>query len=190
MVPLNFMLMKNILFILFFLIYLPHLSKAQSNGQFLDSIGKPASIISRDSNKLERIAYVVGGSLSFSLLDFLGFNLTEGHKSARSVYRVIQVTSQAAITYFLYKKFGLSSAISFSLIWWTWGDDLGFYGWTNLINPANPWFNRLDNGLHGNQVTWAGWTPIGLTRRQGTVIDKYTLFAQTLIGFSISIAIL
>ena len=161
----------------------------QDSLQLTSFYPKPDTI-EHPSTKLERVAYVIGGSVTFSLLDFLGFNLTESHPGARLGYRVIQVVSQTAISYFLYKKFGLTSAISFNLIWWTWGDDLGFYGWTNLVNPAAPWFNRDFNGLHGNGVSWAGWTPIGLLRRQGTIIDKYTLFSQALVGLSISIIIL
>ncbi len=172
-------------FLLLILLFLPTIAFCQfDDDSFLRSDSLHAS------TKLERIAYVVGGSAAFSLLDFIGFNATQFNKGARTGYRIFQVTSQLAISYFLYQKFGLSSAISFNLIWWTWGDDLGFYGWTNLVNPSSPWYNRENNGLHGNQVTWAGWTPIGLLRRQGTVVDKYALFAQALIGFSISIAIL
>src|SRR5438034_7253079 len=71
------------------------------------------------STKLERLAYVAGCSVAFSLLDFIGFNATQFDKTARTGYRILQVTSQVALSYFLYQKFGLSSAVSFNLIWWT-----------------------------------------------------------------------
>ena len=148
---------------------------------------------------LVKAAYVVGASLAFSLFDYVGYSFTrpEGEHFTRrdpallSVYRVLQVAVQSAITYFLYKECGLSSAISFNLIWWTWGDDLAFNGWGYLFDPVYPpWANRENNDLRGNAVKWAGWTPIGLTRRQGTIIPTDVLIPQAIVGFSISMAIL
>jgi hypothetical protein len=146
----------------------------------------------QDSTRLERYGYVIGASLAYSLFDYVGWSLERNDNfRTTSLYRILEGTVQAAITYFLYKECGLSSAISFTLLWWTWVDDLAYYGWANVLNPHwPPWENRTVTGLMGNGVTWAGWTPIGLLRKQGSVIDKYALIAQAIVGFSISMPIL
>jgi hypothetical protein len=147
-----------------------------------------------NTTKLERVSYVIGASLAFSLFDYVGFNYVVFHPSntARTVpfgYRIAQAGVQTALSYFLYKQVGLSSTVSFNLIWWTWGDDFGWYGWCNLLNPAHPWYNRSFNGLQTNGITWAGWTPVGLLRRQGTVISRDVLVTQSVIGFSLAMII-
>jgi hypothetical protein len=139
---------------------------------------------------IERIGYVCGASLGFSLFDYIGFNATKTNHSAQIAYRVLSVGVQTAITYFLYKECGLNSAIAFTLIWWTWGDDLAYYGWAYAINPKRPWEGRYYNGFQGDAISWASWTPIGLTRKKNSLIDKATLTIQAMLGFSISIAIL
>jgi hypothetical protein len=155
-----------------------------------------SSIRAQDSTRLERVEYVLGASAAFSLIDFLGFNITRnnfdtrpGH-SALEIYHLVESSLGVAIDYLLYEKFGIPTAISFDLLWWTWVDDLGFYGWTNLINPPAPSYNRTNNGLQGTSIDWAGWTPIGLLRPQGSGIARSSLIAQAVVGFSISIAIL
>jgi hypothetical protein len=163
---------------------------------------KAQSWTTQDSTKtageqrLERIEYVVGSAVAFSLFDYTGFNvlgsmhLKNDNKVGLTMLHLLDAFAGTGINYFLYSKFGLSSAISFDLIWWTWGNDMGFYGWTYLLNPASPWINRTNNGLRGGEVNWAGWTPVGLIRPQGSWIANSTLFAQSIIGFSISMAIL
>ncbi len=156
-----------------------------------------SSLHAQDSTRLERIGYVVGASLAFSLADYIGYSFARvdnvnGH--AAWWYHAIQISLQTAISYVLYKKFGLPSTIAFNLIWWSWGDDLAYYGWANLINPPHPdgglWEDRDHNGLRDNQITWAGWTPIGLLRPQGSLIARSTLISQAMVGLAISIAII
>jgi hypothetical protein len=146
------------------------------------------------TTKLERIGYVIGASLVFSLFDYVVFHKvvfaeSNTDHSVPFSYRLAQSGVQTALSYLLYKQVGLSSTVAFNTIWWTWGDDIAFYGWLNLVNAGAPWYNRSFNGLQGNQVTWAGWTPIGLLRKQKTVISKDALFAQAAIGFSIALII-
>jgi hypothetical protein len=155
------------------------------------------NVLGQDSTRLKRIEYVLGASLTFSLIDYIGYNLVRRQEGSPFWYRCIEATEQTAISYFLYKECGLSSVISFNLIWWTWGDDLGYYGWTNLFNPASPnalnsfvWENRTNSGLLLSDINWAGWTPIGLVRPQGSWIARNALVAQAIIGLSISMAIL
>ncbi|HET6402448.1 MAG TPA: hypothetical protein VFH95_13780 [Candidatus Kapabacteria bacterium] len=147
--------------------------------------------------RIERIEYVIGASLVFSLADYIGYSLARVdnvNDKAPWWYRTIQASVQTGISYLLYKKFGLPSTIAFNLIWWSWGDDLAYDGWADLINPGKQsigiWENRTGNGLRSNHITWAGWTPIGLLRPQGSLIARDALVAQAMIGLSISIAIL
>ncbi|HZK77044.1 MAG TPA: hypothetical protein VFD13_09065, partial [Candidatus Kapabacteria bacterium] len=81
------------------------------------------------------------------------------------------------------------SAISFNLIWWTWGDDFAYYGWGQLLSWF-PWESRAQSGLRFSEYNSAGWTPYGLTLPQGTWIPKNVLIAQAVIGLSFSISIL
>ena len=143
----------------------------------------------QDSTRLARFEYVIGSTLAFSMFDYFGFNIvsTEWHEGA--IYRVLQVGAQAAITYFLYKNLGLSSAISFNLIWWTWGTDLTYYGWANAFNSF-AWEGRKHTGLMGDEIDWAWWTPIGLLRPKDSQIARSALIAQAVVGLSVSIAII
>lgn len=150
------------------------------------------------STKLERAAWVVGSSLAWSLFDYVGYNyLRRGYANNSSPfgYRVVQSILQWGIAYMLYEKFGLPTAISFTLTWWTWNDDLAYYGWANVFNPARPpdchcWENREHNGLRDDHITWAYWTPLGLLRPKGDVIPRSILIPQAVLGFALSIAIL
>jgi hypothetical protein len=151
----------------------------------------------QDTTRLARYEYVIGASLAFSLADYVGYSLArvynvDGH--AAWWYHAISSSVQIAISYLLYEKFGLPSTIAFNLIWWSWCDDIGYYGWADLINPGKQsvgvWENREGNGLRDNHITWAGWTPIGLLRPQGSLIARDALITQAVIGFSISMAIL
>src|ERR1017187_1771536 len=95
---------------------------------------------------LERYECVIGSCLAFSLVDYLGYNiLVKSNPYATTkiiALHVLDIAFGGAINYFLYKTCGLSSAISFDFIWWTWGLDLGFSGWGDVINPPSPWVNR------------------------------------------------
>jgi hypothetical protein len=148
-----------------------------------------SSALAQDSTRLTRYEYVVGATLAYSLIDYYGFNIIGTEWHAKSVYRVLQVGIQTAITYFLYKELGLTSAISFNLIWWTWGTDLTYYGWANALNSF-AWEGRKHTGLMSREIDWAGWTPIGLLRPRHSLIARDALVAQAIIGFSVSMAIL
>lgn len=150
-----------------------------------------------NSTRLERVEYVIGASAVFSLADYIGYNLLKQHYatdyyqrySPPPVYRAAMALLQTSISYILYKECGLSSAISFNLIWWTWGDDFAYYEWEQLLGFF-PWDHHYGTGLRFREYDSAGWTPIGLTRPQGSLIARSTLIAQVAIGLSISMAIL
>ena len=169
-------------FLLLLLIIFVSSSQAQQDSAKVDSVIQKTILV--------KAAYVVGASLAFSLFDYVGYNLIRHDIEPYAyrapwmlpAYRILQVAVQSAITYFLYKECGLSSAISFNLIWWTWGDDLAYYG---LM-----YYGSHSNAISTDEITWAGWTPIGLTRRQGSIIPQDVLIPQAIVGFSISMAIL
>jgi hypothetical protein len=144
--------------------------------------------------RLERYELVIGSGLVFSLGDYIGFNLLKkahGEQGFKTplFFRIAEGITQAAITFFLYKECGLSSAISFNLIWWTWGDDFTYYEWEQLLGFF-PWDHRSGSGLRFRKYDSAGWMPIGLTRLQGSMIARSTLIAQAVIGLSISMTVI
>jgi hypothetical protein len=140
------------------------------------------------NTKLEHAGFVLGASLAFSFVDYIGFNMTRYNSSAsKIVFRSLQIMLQGGLSYFLYKQCGLNSAIAFNLIWWTWGDDFGFYGWA-YTTRIYPWEDN--RGISHEGISWAGWTPIGLLRAHGSSISRSALIAQGILGFAISIAIL
>jgi hypothetical protein len=181
---------KYLILLFCLLITVPEKSKAQNDLSYLFHSDSSAA----NTTKLERIAYVCGASLAFSLFDYIGYNLCRYNNKAPLSYRLLQAAVQGGISYYLFRKCGLPSAISFNIIWWTWGDDLAYYGWGDIANPS--WAHNLNpqwtssHSFRTNDITWAGWTPIGLLHRKGAVIDKFSLLTQAMIGFYISIAIL
>jgi hypothetical protein len=156
------------------------------------SIAAPS--LAQDSAKqvtqITRIGYVTGATLLFSLADYIGFNVMQPIPKLPVWYRPTQFLLQCAITYFLYEKLGLSSAIAFNVIWWTWGADLSFYGWIDAFNEGGTWGGRTRNELYEHHITWADWTPVGLLRPSGANIANSTLYGQAAGGFAIALSIL
>jgi hypothetical protein len=138
----------------------------------------------------EKAAWVSGSVAALGIYDYIGYNLTSDHPTALGVYRVSFVLVQAGLTYLLYEKFGLPSAIGLNLIWWTFGVDMTFYG-ISEISPIR------DHGWSGPGswesdsrygVPHAGWTPVGLIRGGGR-IPRNTIVAQSIVGAVIGIGI-
>ncbi len=143
---------------------------------------------------IEKAGGVLGASVVFALGDYVGFNLIKKADGGSMLqapisFRIGEGLTQAAVTYFLYRVCGLTSAISFNLIWWTWGDDFAYYGWGQLLSWF-PWESRAQSGLRFHEYASAEWTPVGLVRSQGSAIAKSTLIAQSVAGFSVAMAIL
>lgn len=140
--------------------------------------------------KLENAAWVGGSIVALGLYDYIGYNLTSENPTALTIYRVSFVLAQAAITYFLHEKCGLSSAIGFNIIWWTFGVDMMYYGLSEVI-PIRPagWSGPGAWGAdsrHG--IAHAEWTPVGLIRGGGR-IPANTIIAQSIAGAAIGIGI-
>jgi hypothetical protein len=142
---------------------------------------------------LEKLAWLAGASVAFAGFDYVGFNLVRNTKTPRLIYRAIQLGVQAGLTWLLYKKFGLPTAIGFNIFWWTFGDDIIFYGITELCNVGGEWRGRgiYKNDISSNHTTWAYWTPVGILRGmdQTKPIAGNTLVAQSLVGACLAVAI-
>ena len=149
----------------------------------------------RAQTKLEKAAWVSGGAVALGIYDYFGYNLTKRSSVASAVYRSTFFLAQGIITYILYEKFGLPSAIGFNLIWWTFGVDMVFYGVCEMnTNTRGSWGSRgawAEDSWNG--IGHAYFTPIGLLRgaRTGNRIATNTIVAQAiaggLLGISISI---
>jgi hypothetical protein len=141
----------------------------------------------------EKLVYLGGASLLYAGVDYFGFNYTKQNKTQLVMYRVFQIMMQGAITWFLYDKLGLPTAIGFNLIWWTFGLDFLYYGYAEVVNPGHPWESRGDmqGGIFDNDATWAYWTPVGILRgmRRDDGIPGDTLVAQSVIGAVLGIGI-
>lgn len=126
----------------------------------------------------------------FGFIDYIGYNLARKY-SAIIAYRIIQVFIQACIAAILWKLFGVWSAASFMLLWWTFNADFVYYFFYNLnwLKIEGEAGFRLE--VLGNQVTWAWWTPIGLFMHGGRreVILWNDLAMQAAIGVIGSILI-
>lgn len=146
-------------------------------------------------NALGRALWVTGGVLTYATFDYLVVGLFRPNNL--TAYKVLQYCVQAGITYLLYKKCGLSSAIGFNIIWWTFGADMVYYGIAELRGEtsskrwpgAGSW--KVDN--ENGEYSGAGWTPIGLIRGARAVetrgIPTNTLVAQSIAGAVIGIGI-
>jgi hypothetical protein len=174
---------KTIIFLLLVIAF--HEAKAQPDS--LSGFQFPPKESFR--TKIEHGVYVIGASLAYSLVDYIGYNLVRKENKAPISFRIGMIALQSGLSYFLYKQCGLNSAISFNLIWWTWSDDFAYYGWANTLNPSFLVENRSVNGLKQGGITWAWWTPVGLLRKKGSEIAVSTLIAQAVVGFSIAVAL-
>jgi hypothetical protein len=144
---------------------------------------------------LVRALWVTGGVLTYATFDYLVVGLFR--PDHLNIYKLLQYAVQAGITYVLYKECGLSSAIGFNLIWWTFGADMVYYGICELRGNtssrrwpgAGSWAEDNENGGYAG----AGWTPVGLVRGARAVethpIPTNTLVAQSLAGAVIGIGI-
>lgn len=137
----------------------------------------------------EKAAWVAGSTLALGLYDYIGYNLAKENSTSEGIYRVSFVLVQAGVTYLLYEKFGLPSAIAVNLIWWTFGVDMVFYG-ISEISPLGGQFSGPGSWEEDsrNGIKHAGWTPVGLVRG-GERIPRNTIVAQSIIGAAIGIGI-
>ncbi|MCZ7554817.1 MAG: hypothetical protein M5R41_00260 [Bacteroidia bacterium] len=141
----------------------------------------------------EKLLWLTGATLSYAMFDYVGFNLVRDNSSALPFFRVIQALVQAGITWILYEKLGLPTATAFNLVWWTWGTDAMFYGYTELFNVGGSWKGRgvFRSDILDNNCKWASWTPVGMLRGMDSSrpIAGDTLLAQFLVGAAAAVTI-
>ncbi|MCB2204663.1 hypothetical protein KQI65_07935 [bacterium] len=141
----------------------------------------------------EKLLYLAGAALGMGLFDYVGFNLVRDNDVTTPIYRVVQGLTQIGVSWLLYEKVGLPTAIAFNLVWWTWGLDALFYGYTELFNVGGSWRTRgtFNREVNANHVKWASWTPVGIA--QGMDPDKAiagdALIAQVLVGAALAVTI-
>ncbi len=137
----------------------------------------------------EKAAWVAGSAIALGVYDYIGYNLAKDNPTSEGIYRASFILVQAGVTYLLYEKFGLPSAIAVNLIWWTFGVDMVFYG-ISEISPLRGSFSGPGSWQEDSQngVKHAGWTPVGLIRGGGR-IPANTIVAQSIIGAAIGIGI-
>lgn len=152
----------------------------------LSEILSSDSTLTEDATAGVKLLYLTGASLGFALFDYVGYNLVRGNPTTTPIYRVIQALVHAGVTWLLYEQVGLPTAIGFNLIWWTWGLDATFYGYTELFNIGGSWQGRgvWQRDIMNNNCTWASWTPVGIARGMDAekAIAGNTLVAQSLLG--------
>ncbi len=141
----------------------------------------------------ERLLWLSGAALTYSLFDYIGFNMARTDDATLRLYRVIQVLVQAGITWLLYEQAGLPTALSFNVMWWTWGMDALYYVYTDMFDAQGHWERRgsFERFILGNRCTWASWTPIGMLRGmdKSKPIAGDTLIAQMLVGAALGFTI-
>ena len=147
------------------------------------------------STRAERLEYVLGASAAFGLFDYVGINLAHDlfrHSSIDRVnagYHVALGLVGAALNYFLWRRLGLPSALSFDVLWWSWTNDFAYMAWANVLNPASPWPNRTTERFT-QTICCAGWTPVGLLQGYKSSLPRSTLIAQSAFGIGVSMALI
>ncbi|MBL8923283.1 MAG: hypothetical protein JNJ54_30810 [Myxococcaceae bacterium] len=162
-------------------------------------LGKVWNVITREPKKKQpfwkKALGVVGASVAFSLFDYVAFNIARKHDKV-GLYRPLQVTAQAGLTFLLKEQFGWKTAGAFNALWWTFNHDLMYYGWAHLLNPGNGWDSRpAFKGVLEDKVTWAWWTPAGLVNMLGDgkmrdPIKGKTLLVQAGVGVAVALTLL
>jgi hypothetical protein len=178
--------MPRRLFLLLLLVPSLHCMHAQTDSAMaLDVRARPGAG--------EKLLWLGGAAVAFAGFDYVGFNLTRSSPGWLKVYRVCQVLAQSAITYLLYERLGLSTAVSFNVLWWTFCCDFLYYGYAELFNPGHPWESRGDmrGGVFENDATWAYWTPLGIMRgmKRDKGLPGESLVGQALFGLTLGVSI-
>ncbi len=129
--------------------------------------------------------WLLGSVAAYSTFDYLGYNLTKnGSGRAPTYYRIIQFGVQGAITYFLGRKVGWDSMVSFNLVWWTFGNDLLYYKVAELF-PDGRFEGRGTWGSLG-EIHHAHWTPLGMMHGD---LSKGQVIGQSMIGLTLALSL-
>jgi len=145
-----------------------------------------------DTTMLSRMGEVAVASCIFAAYDYIGYNVCKKSPSLLVIYRISQFILQGILTWQLWEHGGFRCALSFNLLWWTFVDDLIYYGYASIANPSGSWENKNSTKEALSNVTWAYWTPIGIVKgmKRNVVIEKPLLYWQASIGVCVSFTIL
>ena len=131
--------------------------------------------------------------LLYAFGDYVGYNLTRHDPRLLRGYRIAQAVMQIALSVAAWRYASVATAIAFNLIWWTFGEDILYYGFAAVLNPGGRWESRgnFRRYVLGNKCTWAFWTPIGILRGMDRrkQIAGSTLIAQASAGLVLAIGI-
>lgn len=130
--------------------------------------------------------------LTFSLFDYIGFNLLAVKKNKRVLYRIIQTALQIILCVLLFRM-DWSYAVGFMLLWWTWLCDWTYYFIDYLSEKI------LGNSFEGGDslievatgkmtVSWAWWTPVGLITGRRYLTNSVLIY-QSLAGIALVLAL-
>ncbi len=140
----------------------------------------------------ERMRNVLIASALSSLTDYVGYNLMKNDPRTLVLYRVLQITFNATLTYYLYQENGLSTALAFQLVWWTGGHDFMYYGWAEVLNVKG-WEGRGSfSRIVQEGASHLYWTPIGLSRGGTSYHDAIagnTLLGQAVGGLTLAMTV-
>lgn len=140
----------------------------------------------------EKVRNLLIASALSSLTDYVGYNLTKNNQQTLVLYRVIQTTFNATLTYYLYHENGLSTALAFQFVWWTGGHDFMYYGWAEILSIRG-WEGRGSfSRVVREGASHLYWTPIGLSRggiNYRHAIAGNTLLAQAVGGFTLALTV-
>lgn len=141
----------------------------------------------------EKLLWLAGASITFSLFDFVAFNHVRATGASMPAYRVLQTMVQAGISWILYEYAGLPTAVAFNIAWWTWSMDALYYVYADTLDLKNGWEPRgsFETNIMGNRCTWAWWTPVGIAQGMNNKkpIAGDTLMAQMLLGAALAITV-
>lgn len=131
--------------------------------------------------------------LLYALADYVGYNLSRHDARMLRRYRIAQVLMQLVMTGSIWWSASLATACAFNMIWWTFGEDILYYGIAALANPGGRWESRgnFRRNILGNKCTWAYWTPIGILRGMDKKrpISGSALLIQSFLGCLCAIAL-
>jgi len=134
------------------------------------------------------MAWFGGAVVAFSGIDYIGYNLAKDANGIAPIsYRIAQLAVQGAVTYILYEKCGLPTAIAFNVFWWRGGCDELYYGWGEATNAFPEQGRGSWQREHNQKSPNRKWTPLGIMK--GALTGK-EMVAQASIGLAVSIIIL
>lgn len=141
---------------------------------------------------MTNLLVVIFAALLFSLFDYFGYNWSSRQKINTGIYHVFADILLALMFYGIFRLVSFPAAIASFVFYWTFGYDLLYYVWAEIIHyPRFEGKGSFWNVLENTVVTWAWWTPLGIFKYGGkkTPIPGYELAIQNGLGTGVALAI-